>query len=272
MNDEMREQCSMWAILPAKVRYDKRLPANAKLLYAEIAAKCNTQNVCYMHNATMAETLGMTPTWVSKLLAQLQALGYIEIHLDYKSRNKGRRIITLTAKPYVYDKAQGGIEQKCKTGIEQKCKTVLAKSARPIENDDTKINPPQAPQGGGECAEEEKAKAEAPAQGKKKTKSTAAWKPERFNAFWKFYPPVNGERPAKGRAVSAWDKLRLDDHEIDCMARYLREKVNSDQWRRGVGIPYASTFLNGRMWETEKAEAQTAPPPLDPEDVREEWT
>lgn len=264
MDNEMREQCSMWAILPAKVRYDKRLPANAKLLYAEIAAKCNTQNVCYMFNRTMAKTLGTSERTVIRLIDMLETAGYIKTHVDYRNANKGRRTITLTAKPYIWTPAIGGTDKNVTT--------VVTKMSGPIENSDTKIDPPQAPQGGGECAEEEKAKAEASAQGKQKTKSAAVWKPERFNAFWKFYPPVNGERPAKRRAVSAWDKLRLDDHEIDSMARYLREKVNSDQWRRGIGVPYASTFLNGRMWETEKAEAQTAPPPVDPEDVREEWT
>lgn len=271
MTNEMREQCSMWAILPAKVRYDKRLPDKAKLLYAEVAAKCNTENVCYMHNGTLAETLGVSADRISRLLATLQGLGYIEIHLDYRSRNKGRRIITLTAKPYVYDPAQGGIGKNTDTRPGKNTNTVPVKIPGPIENDNKKINPPQAPQGGGERAEEEKTKAEASAR-KEKNKSVATWKTERFNAFWKFYPPVNGERPAKGRAVSAWDKLRLDDHEIDSMARYLQAKKDSEPWRRNIGIPYAATFLNQRMWETEKAEPEAATAPVDPEDVREEWT
>ena len=35
------EFTGQWAILPARVRYDRSLPANAKLIYAEIAAKIN---------------------------------------------------------------------------------------------------------------------------------------------------------------------------------------------------------------------------------------
>ena len=56
----------------------------------------------------------------------------------------------------------------------------------------------------------------------------------------------------------------------DAMARYLVAKKKSEPWTRGVGIPYASTFLNGRMWETEQAAPESAPPD-DGGEVREEW-
>ncbi len=258
MNNEMKEQCSMWAILPAKVRYDKRLPDKAKLLYAEIAAKCNTENVCFMFNSTMAKALSTTPRTVTRLLKTLKELGYIEIQVDYSVSNRGRRTVTLTAQPYVF--SDGGVDKNVYTGIDKNVQTVSTKMSTPIENNNLKSKPPIVPHEGDGVSGEGK-----------RNKSTAKWKPERFNAFWKFYPPVNGERPAKGRAVSAWDKLRLDDQEIDSMARYLREKKKSELWRRGVAIPYAATFLNQRMWETEKAEPEAAAQ-VEPEDVREEWT
>lgn len=74
------------------------------------------------------------------------------------------------------------------------------------------------------------------------------WKPERFAAFWKFYP--RGEN--KQRAVKAWDKLKPDDALIATMGRALAKQKASPDWQRGIGIPHASTWLNGRRWEDEQ--------------------
>ena len=38
---------SYYAIIPANVRYDASLPANAKLLYGEITALCNAEGYCW---------------------------------------------------------------------------------------------------------------------------------------------------------------------------------------------------------------------------------
>lgn len=76
------------------------------------------------------------------------------------------------------------------------------------------------------------------------------WKPERFAAFWRYYP--RGEKPRA--AAAAWDKLRPDDALIDDIARALKRQMASEEWQRGVGIPYASTYLNQRRWEDEKHE------------------
>lgn len=103
----------------------------------------------------------------------------------------------------------------------------------------TKNTPPKAPQG-----------ARAPAD------QDGHWKPERFEAFWRYYPAIpdgngRGRRPAKDRAIRAWDKLRPDDATIAAMGAALRRQKQSRQWQEGVGIPYASTWLNGRRWEEE---------------------
>ncbi|WP_195278932.1 helix-turn-helix domain-containing protein [Clostridium sp. J1101437_171009_A5] len=82
------------------------------------------------------------------------------------------------------------------------------------------------------------------------------WKPERFAKFWEFYP--RGEN--KQAAIRAWDKLRAEDSLIDTMAAALvRQKKRAD-WQQGVGIPYASTWLNGRRWEDEERAPDTAQP------------
>lgn len=89
-----------------------------------------------------------------------------------------------------------------------------------------------------------------PQRGRRAPKKVALWKPERFAAFWQYYP--RGE--SKQAAIVAWDKLRPDDALIDDIARALKRQMASEEWQRGVGIPYASTYLNQRRWEDEKHE------------------
>lgn len=93
-------------------------------------------------------------------------------------------------------------------------------------------NPPISPQGG---------------KGRRKAhKDAPDWKPDRFAGFWGFYPPKG--RKDKQAAIRAWDKLRPDDALIAAIGRALRMLKASEDWQRGVGIPYAATFLNGERW------------------------
>ena len=76
-------------------------------------------------------------------------------------------------------------------------------------------------------------------------KATADWKPERFEAFWAAYP-CGRDRQA---AIRAWDKLRPGDDLIRQMALGLKRAMAREVWQRGIGIPYASTWINNRRWE-----------------------
>lgn len=91
------------------------------------------------------------------------------------------------------------------------------------------------------------------------------WKPERFDAFWEAYP--RGE--SKQAAIAAWDKLSPDDELLLTMAKALKRQMETAEWRRGIGIPYASTWLNQRRWEDERKAPPTTPEPERRYDV---WT
>lgn len=65
-----------YGILPAEVRYDKELPANAKLLFVEITALCRKQGYCWATNAYFAELLGATERTVTRWVKILCDKGY----------------------------------------------------------------------------------------------------------------------------------------------------------------------------------------------------
>ena len=73
------------------------------------------------------------------------------------------------------------------------------------------------------------------------------WKPERFEGLWKFYPKEG--RQNKQVAMRAWDKLKPDDALIRRIGKSLQVQMQSELWKKGIAIPYLSTYLNGRRWE-----------------------
>lgn len=92
----------------------------------------------------------------------------------------------------------------------------------------------------------------------RRSKSIPTWKPERFEAFWDYYP--RGED--RMGAVEEWDKLQPDDALIDRMARALARQKASEEWQRGIGIPYACRWLRKRRWEDVPAQPQVQTPPV----------
>ena len=65
-----------YTILPADVRYDKRLLANEKIIYSEILALAQKKGYCHATNAYFAQALSKTVTSVSKCINTLIKLSY----------------------------------------------------------------------------------------------------------------------------------------------------------------------------------------------------
>lgn len=102
----------------------------------------------------------------------------------------------------------------------------------------------------GEGADEAK-----PKRKRRATKSAPDYRPDTFARFWAAYP--RGED--KQGAIAAWDELKPDDATLQAMSRALVRQRASEEWQRGIGIPYAVRWLRRRRWEDEiKA---PAPPP-----------
>lgn len=81
-------QKSYYAIIPANVRYDTELPANAKLLYGEITALCNEKGYCWAGNEYFASLYKVSKTSVSKWISKLIEQGYITSEIIYREGSK----------------------------------------------------------------------------------------------------------------------------------------------------------------------------------------
>lgn len=76
------EKPGFYAILPAYVRYDKRLKAAEKILYAEITALSNVEGYCYASNSYFADLFEVSKSTVKGWIANLKELGYVDVELD----------------------------------------------------------------------------------------------------------------------------------------------------------------------------------------------
>jgi len=80
----MKEQPNYYAVLSAEVRYDDRLKANVKLLYAEITALCNMNAECFASNKYFADLYKKEKGTISGWVSQLVKYGYVEVRYTYK--------------------------------------------------------------------------------------------------------------------------------------------------------------------------------------------
>ncbi len=219
-----------WAVLPADVRYDDKLRPNAKLIYAEITALQGKDGYCFASNDTLGKWYGIARRTVTDLIAQLCAAGYLEMEIirDPATNAITERRIWPTIRPA---NGRDPVAENGDTPIAKNGDTPIAKNGAETNTSNLPVIPPKVPP-----------------KGRRAPKSTPDWKPERFEGFWKFYP--RGEN--RQAAVRAWDRLRPDDTTIAKMGTALSRQMRSEDWQRGIGIPYASTWLNGRRWEDER--------------------
>ena len=89
MNEE--NKVNYYSVIPATVRYDKRLKFAERLLYGEITALSNSNGFCYAKNRYFADLYEVTTGTVSKWISHLQELGYIKVEII---KNEKQEIIS----------------------------------------------------------------------------------------------------------------------------------------------------------------------------------
>ena len=90
---------SYYAIIPADVRYDKSLKANAKLLYGEITALCNEKGYCWANNNYFSELYEVGAQTISRWISDLHNKGYIRVEILKTEGNQRHIWITQKAIP-----------------------------------------------------------------------------------------------------------------------------------------------------------------------------
>lgn len=235
-----------YAVIPADVRYDERIPPNAKLLYAEISALSDASGVCNAGDEWFLRNYGLSDRTVRRLLSALEEAGYIKtetVREPETGQITGRGIYLgaayaakiLNNLKHQYDAQSSG--QKCPEATGQNCPDIIMYN--------NIYNPPKPPQGG-VCAEPKKKRRRG------EYKAQADTLPERFEGFWRFYRSIcpSGINPGNRQdAIKAWDRLEPDDALATAMGKALVVQSKSEAWVRGMGVPHASTWINKHMWE-----------------------
>lgn len=87
-------ESKIFGVIPSTVRYDERLSANAKILYAELTSIMDVKGYCFITNSELAELYNVSLTTMSKWIKNLIDCGYIETENMY-SRYGKKRLITV---------------------------------------------------------------------------------------------------------------------------------------------------------------------------------
>ena len=97
----MKNKPNYYAVIPADVRYSKKLTANAKLLYAEITALCNMNGKCTASTKYFCDLYEVSRVSIQKWLRSLEINNYIKRVNIYKQGSKEieTRVITLINTP-----------------------------------------------------------------------------------------------------------------------------------------------------------------------------
>ena len=135
------ENPNYYAILPADVRYDKRLKANEKILYSEITALANAKGYCYAKNQYFAELYDVHKNTISSWISHLCELGYLRLELIVKGDSKEiqERRIYISVPPI--NENIDTPQSKDLYPINENIDTPQSKDLYPInENIDTPIN------------------------------------------------------------------------------------------------------------------------------------
>jgi hypothetical protein len=128
MSDKIQK--NYYSIIPADVRYDKRLKPLARLLYGEITALCNEKGYCWASNSYFAELYEVSDITISRYISELKEYGYIKCVYDKTQENIDKRKI------YIIPSYQNGQD-----GLNRNDNTVLTKQSIPsYQNNQDGIN------------------------------------------------------------------------------------------------------------------------------------
>ena len=216
-------------MIPAQVRYATDIPSGAKLLYGEISSLTDARGYCFASNKYFAELYGVGIRTVQRYLDALKNAGLIRI-TDGEGGTDQRKIFAgVNPLSDPHDKIDTG-DDKIDTA--------------PV----TELSPPY-----NELNKKEEQIPQKPPRGRA-AKKAPDHLPEEFDRLWKAYPRGDD----KQGAIREWDRLKPDEATIFAMKSALLLQMQTDEWQRGIGIPYFCRWLSHRRWEDEKLRSRPA--------------
>jgi hypothetical protein len=207
---------SYYAVIPANVRYNKKLTANAKLLYGEITALCNEKGYCWASNSYFAKLYSVSNKSISLWIKQLSNHGFLKSEIIYKEGTKEivNRYIRICG---------GGMEENVNTPMEEKVKDNITSSNNTINNTSNNIYT------------------------KNKNSISKKEREEQFEKLWKKYPKKQG----KPRAYAYYMK-KIKDNAIYELINKAIDNYNADieaNKTEGKYIKNGDGFFCGEYWE-----------------------
>ena len=242
-----------WAVLTAPI-LESDVSDGAKLFYAQLSRFTGKDGICWASHRALSIALQVGERTISRYVSELETGGFIcteFVGISDRKRHAERHI--RLANPFPFSLTKNGEANVAKNG-----EANIAKNGEVLDRDNNINNsmlginnPPEPPTGGPRVPE------------------AAKWMPERFEAFWKFYRKnVNSANRAAAR--KAWAKLKPDDDTLRRIGAALQRRLRADdEWRRGIGRPHASTYLNGMMWLDEPVTASKPEPQREAVEQRE---
>lgn len=229
------EKPSFYAVIPADVRYDTALPPNAKLLYGEISSLANASGVCSAGNQYFSDLYGLTDRTIRSLIQSLEKSGYIltDVIRDKDTGQICGRTICLASAQRKFSSTGGKF-----------LPVASGKNFPAYITSNNNISPLKPPQGGDPPPK--------PPRRSRDYKAAPDVLPERFSKFWDFYRthvPDGSNAGNRQKAIRAWDKLAPSGDLATVMAKALATQVKTANWKSGIGVPHASTWLNNHGWE-----------------------
>lgn len=210
----MENKVNYYAIIPANVRYDSNISANAKLLYGEITSLCDKKGICWATNDYFAKLYGVTKKSISVWLSQLINAGYVKSKIIYKGDSKEveSRLLSIEEKVNTYGrKSNDPMEENFSDPMEEKVKDNNTSNTNIINEYKKEIYK------------------------------------EKFEKFWKLYP----RKVNKFKTEEWFKKNNPGDKLFDVMMKRLQRYNLSEEWAKENGkyIPYPTTWLNQKRWE-----------------------
>jgi len=184
-------EASYYGILPANVRYDKRLKPMTKIMYTEITCLSNKHGFCYAKNYYFSNLYGVSKETVSRWVSELVKYGYVNRVFTYKEGTKDidNRFLTINPIPIDLD-IKGGIDLNINRGNDNKINTPI----------DEKII----------CPIDEKIKDNSTSS----SNNTSNNIEDHFKLVWKLYPKKLGKGKISAAKKKAMIKYTIDQWKV----------------------------------------------------------